>query len=170
MLDLWIMAAACWTGATGGLAVQTLDPVSGPALVLPGSPPGDFLFVASNNLCVAMLVLAGACAWGIPGAFVVALNGFRMGLDSVSLLRTDPSQWLLLMRYLPFEAAGICAAAAAGNVVSWDIFTYLFRSRPFSNLGGALRLATGAVLLILGAAAAEAQVKGIRTGLAGILP
>src|ERR1022692_159699 len=107
-------------------------------------------FIIQNNIRVALICFAGGMLLGIPTAFVLLTNGWRLGTVSaaVRLGRYDFQFWSLIVPHGVLELSVIVISGGTGLMLGDAIL------RPGQlRRGEALaRVAVRAVLLVLGAA------------------
>ena len=152
---LGVSAALVLVGAALSMAVSPRDVPSGGAI---GSANQDFMVcyahVASRNLLVAALIVAGSVTFGILSAVLLLRSGWAVG-DSLRFALGVTGSWSgMLSGVLThglLEVAGLCFAGAAAYCVARSFWS---PAKP----AAAVWCSAASAAAILGAAAIECGV------------
>ncbi len=158
-LNVIVMVAAIGTGWVSGTASPSIRRTNVPAAAGESHDfAQDAAHIIQGNLRVVATLLIGACTGGLLTVAVLVWNGYQLGFGLAVLTRSAFEDLHLLMRYLPFEFAGLWLASSASMSLSMTIGLLLFAGERTSPRS-AMWMVTASLCLLVIAGLIEAGVK-----------
>jgi uncharacterized membrane protein SpoIIM required for sporulation len=142
----------------------------GHLLVVPGvahPPDADTAFlvrVIEANSRVWVYTCTGLVSFGVVGAFVLAGNAFRFGMDLVSVARGAPRELAYLLPHAALEFSAFTLAAASCQYLAWCLFDLLVLNRRFVPVRPGIQVLALSFILLMLAACVEAYSHAVRFG------
>lgn len=94
-----------------------------------------FLFIFNNNLIIAFLAILGGFIFGLPTFFILASNGFFIGLV-FGVAAGEINLGLIILSLLPhgiFEIPAILFSLSAGFLLGQALFEFAFKKKEFRS-------------------------------------
>jgi uncharacterized membrane protein SpoIIM required for sporulation len=122
------------------------------------------LQVLEFNGRIWLYMCIGLVSFGVAGLFVLLGNGFRFGMDVMSMARGSPHELVYLLPHAALEFVAFTLAGASCQYLAWWLFELLvFDRTPARARAGVHALAVSFVLLVI-AACIETLSNSVRFG------
>lgn len=107
---------------------------------------------------------AGLVSFGVVGAFVLAGNAFRFGMDVVSVTRGAPRELVYLLPHAVLEFGAFALAAASCQYLAWCLFDVLVLNKRLVPARPGVQVLALSFILLMVAACVETYSHAVRFG------